>query len=108
MRKVQMQNYSTYIEAGNDYKADGNFQKAAASYREAFELDGREADAYVKYIDLYIDAANDVNDEGEGKLQLKDGLDVVANRVKNGYAGVNKNSEVLYRLGLAYFTEEKE
>ncbi len=108
MKKVQMENYSSYIEVGNDYKADGNFQKAAASYREAFELDGRDADAYVKYIDLYIDAANDVNEEGEGKLQLKDGLDVVANRVKNGYAGVDKNSEVLYRLGLAYFTEEKE
>jgi hypothetical protein len=108
MNKVQRENYSSYIESGNDYKADGNYIRAAASYREAFELDGRDSDAYIKYIDLYIDAANNVDDNGESKLQLKDGLDVVANRVKNGYSNVDKNSEVLYRLGLAYFTEENE
>ena len=108
MRKIQMENYSAYIEAGNDYKTDGNYQKAAAEYRKAFELDGRESDAYVKYIDLYIDASNNTDENGEAPLELKDGLDVVVNRVKNGYSNVDKNNEVLYRLGLAYFTEEND
>ncbi len=108
MNKVTRENYSYYIEEGNDYKSDGNYQKAAGSYRGAFELDGRETEAYIKYIDLYIDASNDVNEDGDSTLQLKDGLDVVANRVKNKYAGVDKNSEVLYRLAMAYFTEEND
>ena len=108
MRKIQMENYAAYIEAGNDYKADGNYNKAAGEYRKAFELDGSDSDAYIKYIDLYIDASNDTSEKDEGALQLKDGLDVVVNRVKNGYSNVDKNNEVLYRLGLAYFTEEND
>ena len=103
MNKVDAENYAAYIEAGNDYKTEGSYAYAATKYKQAFELNGDDADAYVKYIDLYIDASNDIaSTEG---LKLEDGLNVVANRIKNGYSDVDKNDEVLYRMGLAYFTE---
>ena len=49
---------------------------------------------YSAYIDLYIDASNNTDENGETPLELKDGLDVVVNRVKNGYSNVDKNNMV--------------
>ncbi|MCR5212831.1 MAG: serine/threonine-protein kinase [Eubacterium sp.] len=103
MNRIDAENYTAYIEDGNDYKTEGSYAKAAGKYKEAFELNGEDSEAYVKYIDLYIDASNDI--ESTEGLKLDDGLNVVANRIKNGYGDVDKNSEVLYRMGLAYFTE---
>ena len=103
INRINAENYVAYIESGNDYKTEGNYAKAASEYKTAFELDGKDADAYVKLIDLYIDASNDI--ETADEFVLTDGLNIVANRVKNGYAGVDKNSEVLYKLGLTYFSE---
>ena len=103
MNKANAANYVTHIESGNDYKAEGRYSLAAVEYRNAFELSGDDADAYVKYIDLFIDASKDV--ESTEELNLSDGLNVVANRIKNGYSNVDKNNEVLYKMGLTYFTE---
>ncbi len=103
--KLTAQNYASYIEEGNNFKASANYVEAADKYKTAMDLDGKESAAYVQFIDLYIDASNDVNGEGEPFLKLEEGLTVVANRIKNGYGNVDKNDEVLYRLGLAYYTE---
>ncbi|MBO4864416.1 MAG: protein kinase [Eubacterium sp.] len=103
MNKANAENYVAYIETGNDFKAEGKYTQAAREYRNAFELSGDDADAYVKYIDLYIDASKDA--ESKEELNLSDGLNVVANRIKNGYSDVDKNNEVLYKMGLTYFTE---
>ena len=103
MNKINAENYAAYIESGNDYKTDGNYLSAANKYRQAFELNGEDAEAYVKFIDVYIDASKDLDNPDE--LALEDGLNVVANRIKNGYAKVDKNSEVLYKMGLTYFNE---
>ena len=103
MNKINAENYAAYIESGNDYKTDGNYMSAANKYRQAFELNGEDAEAYVKFIDVYIDASKDLDNPDE--LALEDGLNVVANRIKNGYAKVDKNSEVLYKMGLTYFNE---
>ena len=103
MNKINAENYAAYIEDGNDFKTEGSYTRAAGKYKDAFELNGKDSEAYVKYIDLYIDASNDIASTEE--LKLEDGLNVVANRIKNGYSEVDKNNEVLYRMGLAYFTE---
>ncbi len=103
MDRAAAANYVSYIEQGNDFKSQSSYSLAASEYKKAFELSGDEAEAYVKYIDLYIDASKDANSTEE--LSLSDGLNVVANRIKNGYADVDKNNEVLYKMGLTYFTE---
>lgn len=41
-------------------------------------------------------------------MDLETGLNVVANRIKSGYDGVDKNNEVLYKLAITYFDELKD
>ncbi|MCR5631897.1 MAG: serine/threonine-protein kinase [Eubacterium sp.] len=103
MNKINAENYTAYIESGNEMKTLSNYSGAANKYKEAFELNGEDAEAYTKYIDTYIDAKNDIDNPDE--LVLEDGLSVVANRIKNGYGEVDKNNEVLYKMGLTYFNE---
>ena len=105
MKRVEKENYSSYIESGNNEKVSRQYKKAAEEYKKAFDLNDEDADAYVSYIDLYIDASKDPDAEGENALTLSDGLSIIANRVNNSDSKLNKNAEVLYRLGLAYFTE---
>lgn len=102
INRVNAETYSAFIEAGNQYKADKNYSSAAGEYKRAFDLNPEDEDAYIKYIDTYIDASNDVNNNA---IALEDGLNVVANRIKNSSGNIDKNPEVLYKMGYAYFTE---
>ncbi|MCR4838734.1 MAG: protein kinase [Eubacterium sp.] len=106
MKRVERENYSAYIEEGNDLKIQQRYPEAAEQYKKAFDLDSDAADAYVNYINLYIDASNDPNVTAANALKVDDGLTTVANRVSNSDSSASKNAEVLYRLGLAYFTKE--
>lgn len=105
LQKIKMDNYNTYIETGNEYRVEGDYIAAAEQYKKAFELDGSDAEAYDKYIQIYIDASNEVREDGATNLDLSTGLNVVANRIKSGYDNVDKNNEVLYKLAIAYFDE---
>ena len=105
LQKIKMDNYNTYIETGNDYRVEGDYVNAAANYKKAFELDGSDAEAYDKYIQVYIDASNEIKESGTTDLDLETGLNVVANRIKSGYDGVDKNDEVLYKMAITYFDE---
>lgn len=105
LQKIKLDNYNSYIEVGNEYRAEGNYIKAAEEYKKAFELDGSDAEAYEKYIQVYIDASNEVREDGTTDLQLETGLNVVANRIKAGHDSVDKNDQVLYKLAITYFDE---
>ena len=105
MRREEKENYAAYIESGNDLKIQQRYQEAAEEYKKAFDLKDDQPDAYVDYIDLYIDATRNPNVADANALKMDDGLSTIANRVNNGDSDVSKNAEVLYRLGLAYFTE---
>lgn len=103
LQKIKMDNYNTYIETGNDYRVEGDYVRSAEQYKKAFDLDGTDAEAYEKYIQVYIDSSNEVKEDGTTDLDLETGLNVVANRVKSGYNNVDKNSQVLYKLAITYF-----
>ncbi len=108
LQKIKMDNYNTYIETGNEYRLEGDYVAAAGEYRKAFELDGSDAEAYDKFIQIYVDASNEVREDGTTDLDLETGLNVVANRIKSGYDNVDKNDEVLYKLAITYFDELKD
>lgn len=108
IQKIMLDNYNSYIETGNNYRVEGNYADAAEQYKKAFELDGTDAEAYDKYIQVYIDASNEINADGTTELDLETGLNVVANRVKSGYDKVDENSEVLYKLAMTYFDEMED
>ncbi len=105
LQKIKLDNYNTYIETGNNCRVEGDYAEAAEQYKKAFELDGSEAEAYDKYIQVYIDASNEINEDGTTQLDLETGLNVVANRIKSGYDNVDENNEVLYKLAITYFDE---
>ncbi len=105
MQKIKLDNYNTYIEAGNDFRAQGDYISAADEYKKAFELDGSDAEAYEKYIQVHIDASNEIREDGSTDLQLETGLNVVANRIKAGHDSVDKNDQVLYKMAITYFDE---
>ncbi len=105
MRREERENYASYIETGNDMKIQQRYPEAAEQYKKAIDLKADDADAYIDFIDLYIDASHDPNVNEVNALSLSDGLTTIANRVDNGDSDINTNPEVLYRLGLAYFTE---
>lgn len=106
LQKIKMENYNSYIEKGNEYRFASDYEKAAEQYKLAFELDGSEAEAYDKFIQVYKDADNVVLEEGaEAVLDLDAGLNIVANKIREGKSGVDENSEVLYKLAIAYFEE---
>lgn len=105
LQKIKLDNYNTYIETGNSYRVEGNYVDAAEQYKKAFELDGSDAEAYDKYIQVYVDASNEYKSDGTAVLDLETGLNVVSNRIKSGYDNVDKNSEVLYKLAITYFDE---
>ncbi len=105
LQRIKMDNYNSYIETGNDYRIEEKYSEAAEQYKKAFELDGKDSEAYNKYIQTYIDASNVVNEDNVPVLDLENGLNVVSNRVKSGYDGVDKNSAVLYKLAITYFDE---
>ncbi len=105
VQRIKMDNYNTYIEAGNDYRIENDYVAAAEEYKKAFELDGTDAEAYEKYIQTYIDASHEVHEDGSTPLDLETGLNVVANRVKAGKDGIDKNNAVLFKLAMTYFEE---
>ena len=67
-------------EAGNDYRVEGDYVAAAEQYKLAFELNGKDSEAYEKYIQVYIDASHEVHEDGTTDLDLETGLNVVSNR----------------------------
>ncbi len=105
VQRIKMDNYNTYIEAGNNYLIENDYVAAAEEYKKAFELDGTDAEAYEKYIQTYIDASHEVHEDGSTPLDLETGLNVVANRVKAGKDGIDKNNAVLFKLAMTYFEE---
>ncbi len=105
LQKIKMDNYNTYIESGNNLRVEGDYAGAAGEYKKAFELDGSDAEAYDKFIQVYIDASNEVHEDGSTPLELETGLNIVANRIKAGHDSVNKNDQVLYKLAITYFDE---
>ncbi|MBR6402813.1 MAG: serine/threonine protein kinase [Eubacterium sp.] len=106
MNRKAAENYSAYVEAGDMKRVEGDYTGAALEYKKAFDLNEKETDAYIKFIDLYIDAHSDV--ESTSGVDLNSGLTVIANKIKDGVGGVDENNEVLYRMGLAYFVELKD
>ncbi len=109
MKKIDLENYNSYIEVGYEYSIQGEYEKAAAEYKKAFDLDGSRSDAYIRYMNVYISAYGedtgdkDLDKENKEKINLC--LNTVANRVEEGRDGVDKNDEVIFELACAYFNE---
>lgn len=109
IQKINLENYNAYMEVGYEYSVQGEYELAAAEYKKAFDLDGSKSDAYIKYMNVYINAYGDETEDKElhkaNQEKINYCLNTVANRVEEGRDGVDKNNEVIYELACAYFNE---
>ncbi|MBR4515222.1 MAG: serine/threonine protein kinase [Lachnospiraceae bacterium] len=104
--RERLNNYNNYVETGDSARYVDNDLKAAADYyKKAFELEPDETEAYLKYIQTYIDSENELSEGASKQLDINQGLGIIANRIKSGSGGVDKNNAVLYKLALTYFDE---
>ena len=82
-----------------------SFPKPFGGETLTFELEPDETEAYLKYIQTYIDSENEISENGSKQLDINQGLGIIANRIKSGSGGIDKNDAVLYKLALTYFDE---
>ena len=105
IERIKLDNYNTYIETGNECRVRGDYVEAAEQYKNAFLLDGRDAEAFEKFIQVYVDAYNEVTADENPELEIESGLNIVANKIKAGYDHVDRNNIVLYKMAITYFSE---
>ena len=113
MNRVERDNYYSYIEDGDRARALRKYDEASLGYQKAFNLKPEESEAYIKYIDLYISQANDLaatdldetEEDSTPEEILQGGLNEVAGNLNKGNISAKNNSDVIYRLGLTYFSE---
>ena len=102
----RLNNYNNYVETGDSARyVDNDMKTAVEYYKKAFELEPDETEAYLKYIQTYIDSENEISENGSKQLDINQGLGIIANRIKSGSGGIDKNDAVLYKLALTYFDE---
>ncbi len=106
MLRERLNNYNNYVETGDSARyVDNDMKTAVEYYKKAFELEPDETEAYLKYIQTYIDSENEISENGSKQLDINQGLGIIANRIKSGSGGIDKNDAVLYKLALTYFDE---
>ena len=104
--RERLNNYNNYVETGDSARyVDNDMKTAVEYYKKAFELEPDETEAYLKYIQTYIDSENEISENGSKQLDINQGLGIIANRIKSGSGGIDKNDAVLYKLALTYFDE---
>ena len=105
-KRLNADYYSEYITSGDDHRISEDYVGAVQEYKNAIGVNSNDSEAYVRIIDTYIQAEESINtdDDSPSALELSDGLAYVASKVKDESSAVSRDSEVLYRLGLAYFT----
>ena len=85
-------NYKKMINESDRYLVDGDYNKAVQVLDDLIiNVDGKKADAYIKIINIYSNMGN-----------VTDGIEKVEGYINDKYAGVNKNNEVLFKVGMTY------
>lgn len=105
LRRIKLENYNKYVDQGNEYRLAGEYRNATETYKLAIDLEGRETEAYIRFIETYKAGSKDLDENGNPALDLQTGLNYLAGKVREGYGKVDKNDEVLYNLALTYFVE---
>ncbi len=104
---VRLQDYQNLIERAMSHTQRGNYAEAADQYIAAItEVDGSNSEAYIRLIDLYINYLP--QDEETRVSPTREGLNRVENFVNSGHGGVDQNNDVLFKIALTYFSEERD
>ncbi|UFT99199.1 protein kinase [Radiobacillus kanasensis] len=97
IQKEQFQDYMNIINDSSVAWIEGDFSKSIEQLEKAIELDKQRSDAYINLLDLYIN-----------REETDIGLSKVEAYIKDEYGNIQKNDEVLYKVGMTYFDVKKD
>ncbi|QCJ44166.1 tetratricopeptide repeat protein [Bacillus sp. S3] len=97
MKNEQLQDYMSLINEANGYIQNGQDRDAIKLFEQAIKLDKGRAMAFNNLLDLYIQSG-----------EADKGLSNIERYIDEGYGNIDKNSEVLFKVGMTYFDVEKD
>ncbi|WML41266.1 protein kinase [Neobacillus sp. OS1-2] len=97
MKNEQLQDYLSLINEANSDIQNGRNAEASKILEQAIKLDKGRAMAYNNLLDMYIQ-------NGEADK----GLSNIERYMDDGYGHIDRNSEVLFKVGMTYFDVEKD
>ncbi|EKN71488.1 serine/threonine protein kinase [Neobacillus bataviensis LMG 21833] len=97
MKNEQLQDYMSLINEANSNIQNGKNAEASKILEQAIKLDKGRAMAYNNLLDMYIQ-----------KGEADKGLLNIQRYIDDGYGNINRNSEVLFKVGMTYFDVEKD
>lgn len=95
--QVIKENYNALIVAADQAKAYGEYEQAIDLYRDAIEVNGKNEDAYIKLLNVYVNNLD----------QSDIGLEEITYYINNNYMGIQNNNHLLYQVGLTYFDTQQ-
>ncbi|MFF2448940.1 protein kinase [Neobacillus sp. NPDC058068] len=97
MKNEQLQDYMSLINDANGYLQNGRDADAIKILENAIKLDKSKAMAYNNLLDIYI-----------RRGEADKGLSNLERYIDEGYGNVDRNNEVLFKVGMTYFDVEKD
>ena len=92
IKSTNLDNYKAILNEASSNLVDGNNSKAIELLDKAItEVDSSRAEAYVNLLDIYINMGN-----------TKEGIAKIESYINDKYGRVDKNNEVLFKLGMTY------
>lgn len=94
----QYHDYLTLVNAASTALMDGKDREAVELLEQAItSVDNERAEAYVNLLDIYI--SRNETDQGLAKLE---------SYIHSKYGGIQKNNQVLFKMGMTYFDVKKD
>lgn len=93
MKNEQFQDYMKLVNESSRYLINGKDAKAIEHLERAItSVDSGKSEAYLNLLDIYIN--RDETDSGLAKIEIY---------INDQYGHVDKNNEVLFKMGMTYF-----
>lgn len=108
--RAERNNYNNLIQSGNEAKQSGDYGTAEKDYKAAAALRPHDSDAYSRYLQMVTEKASDAGNDSDDSTKdrnesISDDLTYIVTRYNKGDITAEENPNVVYTLGLTYFTE---
>lgn len=97
MKREQFEQYVSLMNQARNELIDGNDSRAIQLMELAIEDNNRLAEAYINILNIYINRGD-----------VDAGLDKVEQYINQGYGRIDRNDEVLFKVGMTYFDHKRD
>ncbi len=97
MKREQFEQYVSLMNQARNELIDGNDSRAIQLMELAIEDNNRLAEAYINILNVYINRGD-----------VDAGLDKIEQYINQGYGRIDRNDEVLFKVGMTYFDYKRD